>query len=307
MASQGETTFVQDYDVYHDESKIAGYWHGILFVPRATRHRLLTLLEDARTFAKHRAPISLKKLDDPGGPIWRIINSWLHVGIAALIQDLKGQRYPIFTGQYKRTPGYGLLENVIGARFILFRVRDGLGSLNAYPDDAAKVETTFRMALRYGLAIFSGQGDQLCIRSLHFDGHQHYGRSVDRERILGRLGVPPTGIVLHENLSLDDRSSDHRLSTAQQYEDCQLLQLTDIFVGGFRTVLGEATNAIQRSMCSPLLELSRRWDKGPARMRNSKWSRGFCIREGFIQDGGWRFDAIQCPADKEQSNLFARE
>jgi len=301
------TTFVKDYDVYHDESLIAGYWHGILFVPRHTRHRLLGLLASARTFTKHSDPVSLKSLNKPTGKVWRTVNCWLHIGIAALIQKLKGQRYPILTGQDKQTPGFDLLETVIGARFILFRVRDGLSTLGNYTDYGAKVETTYRMAFKGGLAMFANQGDQLCIRALHFDGHEHYGRGVDIGRILNRIGAPPAGVVLHENLILDDRSSDHRLPGSQAHDDCQLLQLTDLLVGGFRTVLGESKNDAQRQVCSPLLQLSDRWNQGAARMRNSKWNKGFCLSEGFIKNDKWEFEILQRPAVSKQPSLFNTE
>jgi hypothetical protein len=262
------------------------------------------LLASVRAFTKHHEPISLKRLDKPTGKVWRTINCWLHIGIAALIQNLKGQRYPILTGQDKQTPGFDLLEKVIGARFILFRVRDGLSSLGNYMDYGAKVETTYRMAFKGGLAMFANQGDKLCIRALHFDGHAHYGRGVDLKRILGRIGAPPSGVVLHQDLALDDRSSDHRLPGSQAYDDCQLLQLSDILVGGFRTVLGETTNDAQRQVCNPLLQLSDRWNQGAARMRHSKWCKGFCISEGFIRNGKWEFDIIQRPASNKQPGLF---
>jgi len=303
---RGEPHFIEEYDVYHDESLVAGYWHGILLVPRSSRQRLLSLLENVRSFTGYSEPVSLKKLDTLSGKVCRTIRCWLHIGIAALIQNLKGERYPIFTGEDARTPGFDLLSEVIGARFILFRVRNGLGSLSYHLDWGGKVETTFRIAFKGGLALFANDGDVLSIRSLHFDGHEHYHRRVDVLRILGRIGKPPDGVVLSDEMEVDDRTSDHRKANCQTHDDCQLLQLTDVFVGGFRTVLGLSTSDAQAEMCRPLLELADRWNRGHARMKNSKWFRGFCLSEGYLENGVWQFAVPARPAKYEQSTFFEK-
>jgi hypothetical protein len=305
LSTRKKKTFIEEYDVYHDESDISGYWHGILLVPRSSRETLLKLLQAVRAFAKHHQPISLKGLDKESGRQWKVVHCWLHAGIAALIQDLKGERYPIFTGRYGETPEFALLDRVIGARFILFRIRDSLASLSGGMSYAAKVETTYRMAFKGGLKTFAKQGDGLCIRSLHFDNHEHLGRHVDKSRLISLIGERLDGIVFHEALIVDDKSSDHRLPSSQTYDDCQLLQLTDIFVSGFRTVLGIATCNAQLQVCRPLLELSERWNRGPARMRNSKWSNGFYLREGHIKDGQWTFANLEKPISGTQRGLFS--
>lgn len=275
-------------------------------VPRSSRFRLLTLLNSARDASKYHDPISLKRLDKQTGLIARAVRCWLHAGIAALIQNLKGRAYPIFTGIDKQTPGFGLLERAIRARFVLFRVRDGLQSLNDCMDYGARMETTFRMALKGGLTLLSGPRDSWCIRSVHFDGHEHYRRNVDLRRIVDRIGVLPPGVTFHHELNLDDRTSDHREKEAQSYDDCQLLQLTDLLVGGFRTILGESTSQAQRNMCVPLQNLIDRWEQGPARMRNSRWSKGFCLSNGYLENGQWNFDGVYQPRETGQHELFQR-
>jgi hypothetical protein len=176
--------------------------------------------------------------------------------------------------------------------------------MHNYPDYAAKVETTFRMAFKGGLAIFAGESGDIAVQSLHFDGHQHYGRRVDSKRILGRLDPVPPRVHLPDDIEVDDRTSDHRKRDCQSYDDCQLLQLTDIFVGGFRTVLGEATSDAQREVCAPLLELHKRWRQGARRMRNSKWRRGFCISEAYLESDKWQFRDVEPASEDKQPGLF---
>jgi hypothetical protein len=228
----------------------------------------------------------------------------MHFGVAALIQNLKGGRYPFYTGEETRTPQLDLLDQVIGAKFVLFRVRDDHRSLESYPDYGAKVETTFRMGLKGGLHLFADQSQELSVRSFHFDGHLHYGRRIDAGRIIDRLGTLHNGVHVAQNAPIDDRSSDHTKNGSQSCDDCQFLQLTDLLVGGFRTVLGCQSNAAQGEASFPLGKLASRWHEGPARMRNSRWHRGFCISECYLEDGEWKFTNLRPSRTDNQLTLL---
>jgi hypothetical protein len=110
----------------------------------------------------------------------------------------------------------------------------------------SRVEATFRIAFNGGVRLFSKQGDELCIRSLHFDGHEHYSRRLNLRRILRDMKTPAEGIEIPDDVALDDAPSDHRKANCQAYDDCQLLQLTDILVSGFRTVLAKSGIVVER-------------------------------------------------------------
>jgi hypothetical protein len=163
------------------------------------------------------------------------------------------------------------------------------------------------MAFKGGLTMFSREGDELCIRSLHFDGYKHYHRRLDLRRILKGIGNPPTRVRLHDEIELRDDSSDHREAGAQPYDDCQLLQLTDILVTGFRAVLADATAAeAHRQVSRPLSELLDKWNRGRKGFSNSRWFKGFCISEGHIEDGQWEFGPIEPNYEVPQTKLFER-
>jgi len=231
----------------------------------------------------------------------------LQVGVAALIQDFKGLGYSTPTGADGQWAEYLPFTQLIGARFVLFRVRGGLVSLNFCRDYAARVETTFRIAFKGGSTMFSREGDEMCIRSLHFDGHEHYHRRLDLRRILRDVGNPPSRVHLHDEIEFQDDSSDHRAASAQAYDDCQLLQLTDILVSGFRAVLADATAAeAHRQVSRPLSELVAKWNRGRKGFSNSRWSNGFCIGEGYIEDGQWEFGSIEPNYEVPQTKLFER-
>jgi hypothetical protein len=290
-----------EYDVYHDESQIAGYWHGILIVPRATRQQLLDLLANVRRNTGRTDPISLKQLDKTSGPFYRCISCWVQIGVSAMLQRFKGKHYAVPTGQAGRASEFAPLTSMIGARFILFRVVNGLNTLTLCADNASRVETTFRMAFKAGLSLFSSV-EELNVRSLHFDGYKHYGRRLDLNRIL--RDMPQDGCEIPEDISLDDASSGHRKEDCQSYDDCQLLQLADLLVSGFRTVLGESTQEAHKLACKPLVELADKWNRGRTGFSNSRWYLGFCISEASIMDGQWQFRPIDNLKANEHPRLF---
>jgi len=287
------TDCTMDYDVYHDESQELGYWHGILLVPRRSRSELLAVLQQIRENAEDSHPIALKRLNSVSGKIFRCCRGWLSFGHAALIQNLKGAPYAYDIGIDRPVPQFGRLVTAIGAKFILFRVRQGHASLVHLPEYAARVETTFRMGLKGGLQLFSNTTERINIRSLHFDGHEHHKRHVDRHRILDRIGPLNDNVSISPDADIFDESGNHNAAVHQPFDDCQLLQLTDLIVGAFRTVLGGATHSSHVTVAAPIHQLAERWHEGAARMRNSRWSGGFCISECHIDGGQWKFTDIR--------------
>jgi hypothetical protein len=293
-----------EYDVYHDESQEAGYWHGILLVPRTTRQVFLSHLEEIRKSTGYRELVRLKGLDRTAGPRYRCTRAWLHFGVAALMQNLKGKAFPFYTGKDGRNTEFAHLTSTIGARFIPSRVRDGHQQLTGYPDHAAKVETTFRMALKGGLHLFAGESKELTVSSFHFDGHEHHQRRLDPARIIGRLDSLRQQVTILDNASIFDDSGDHKRQVHQPYDDCQFLQLTDLLVSGFRTVLGHQTHEAQARVAFPLGELAKRWHEGYARMKNSRWFRGFCISECYLENDQWQFGDLRPQVPDMQLRLL---
>jgi hypothetical protein len=290
------------YDLYHDESQESGYWHGMLLVPRSTRPALLRYLSTIRTNTNKQEPMTLKGLRDTGAQ-FRCIRGWINVGIHAMLQTFKGKAAFVENGVQTRGVYFVRLERPIGARFILFRVRDGHHSMEGFPDYAAKIETTFRMGLKGGLHLFRNHTSELTIGSFHFDGHKHYGRHVDPARILYGLRNLRSGVRIQEDFGFNDGSSDHRLSDGQPYDDCQLLQLTDLLVSGFRTVLGNASNPVQAEVALGLKELATKWNRGYAGFKNSRWFGGFCLSECWLDSEEWTFGDIRKESQVSQLRI----
>ena len=292
-----------DYDLYHDESKENGYWHGILLVPVIKRDIFLKCLDDIRQEVDYPHFISLKGLKDKGRD-FNCIRSWIQLGVAGLMQYFKNNPYPVLVGgarkfsqstknvgrNYKEIISIDCENKIIGAKFILFKERDSHCKMgDGYPDLAAKIETTLRMATVGGIHWLGDDENPIKIKSIHFDGHEHYGRNIDKDRIIGRICGLRDYCSIDKDLIIDDRISNHKKKDCQTYEDCQFLQLTDLLVGGFRTILGETKNDIQKEVAFPISELVIKWQGGYSRMKNSRWFKGFWMSESWIDSDKWNF------------------
>ena len=305
-----------EYDLYHDESKESGYWHGMLLVPRHKKELFLSYLEDIRKVSGYSYPIGIKDLDEKGKK-FNCIRSWILLGVASLMQDFKnnpyivsiddGREYSKTTGlrtSYKEILKIDSQDKVIGAKFILFRDRDDHSKMgDSYPDHASKIETTARMGLTGGLHWLGSNQNPIHVQSIHFDGYEHYQRRIDRERIVGRINGLRDYCTIGQKI--DDRTANHTKEDPQDYADCQFLQLTDLLVGGFRTILGEEKNKIQREVSLPIKsELVKKWHEGLSRMKNSRWYKGFWVSESWIgDDESWSFGDFK-PKNDKQISLF---
>lgn len=293
------------YRVYHDESKEGGYWHGMLLVPEKNREKLLGFLKSARKQISYDHAISLKDVGNQGGKIYRLARSWISIGCSSLIQKEEGLPVPYFDGEGGRKPEPTLLRDLIGAKFILFKIRGGL-DFEDYPDWASMVETTFRMGLKGGLHLFEDQSRDLTIVSLHFDGHEHYGRHVNETRIVERMKGLRDTVDLSDNIEIYDGSSDHSRENSQDYDDCQLIQLTDLFVSGFRCLIGPSGNEVQERVARPLYDLYERWIQGKKRMTNSKYYQGICFSECDDENEQWSFYPLK-PDRPNQLSMFGND
>ncbi|MBW2118173.1 MAG: hypothetical protein JRH09_09690 [Deltaproteobacteria bacterium] len=295
-----------DYEVYHDESKVKGYWHGILLVPKANKHILSQLLSQVRENTSYSEHLSIKNVKKENR-IFSCADSYVQIGVAALVSSFNNKPYPIFMGQKIRgQKQYSLFNSFIGAKFILFRHLSDFSDMQSHSDYASKVEITYRIGLKGGLHFLGNQSEPINIVKMHFDGHKHYRRHLDRIRIVERLnGLRNYCSISNAEDIIDDRTSNHSKANCQEYDDCQILQLTDLLIGCFRTVLTPLidTKEIHKKLAQPVKELVNRYRQGPARMRNSRWRNGFCMSQSFLELGDWKFEEIEYSASQEGKQL----
>ncbi len=277
----------------------------MLLVPIPSKSVLVNHLGQTRRNTDYWGPISLKNVRGPGH-LYDCVDAWVQVGTAALMSRTKGWPYPIFLGQRDRRKKkeYALFRDCISAKFIVFYERDNLAEMGNHADHASKVETTFRMGLKGGLHYLGSQDEPIHIERMHFDGYEHYKRRLDPARIVGRLtGLRSCCSISASQDLIDDRSSNHKRSDSQCYDDCHLLQLTDVLIGCFRAVLQQESDPLRRELAHPLRQLIDSYQQGYARTRESRWFNSFCLSQCYIQSGSWQFDTIECERQNPQKPL----
>lgn len=276
-----------DYELYHDESKIDGYWHGMLLVPVDQKKQIVELLCRARDVCKYQDPMGIKHVKKRKR-VFNCARAWMNIAFAALRTKTNGVVCPICFGNWDNIETH---PSCTLAKFILFREKDNFQNLQNYSDYGAKVETTFRFGLKGGVHSLFDDNSAVFITKLHFDGHEHYARHVDKDRIIGRL----QGLRAYFSISdqIDDRSSNHNLLDSQNYEDCQLLQLTDLLIGCFRSELGHSTKPLHLVLAAPVKDYLRELGRGYARMRNSRWFNSIWLSQCYLYQGKWFFEPLE--------------
>ncbi|MBU2457863.1 MAG: hypothetical protein KJ757_01410 [Planctomycetes bacterium] len=282
-------------------------------MPESTKQILFQYLEKIRENTGHSTPIGIKEIKSEG-KVFTCAELWVLFAVGAMMSKFGKNKFPISLG--RRNKGKiiwdGNYEDIvkvpIGAKFILFRERDNFENMSNILDYGGKVETTFRMGLKGGIHFLGDIDHPIEIIKMHFDGYEHYQRSVDHERIVGRLtGLREYFSITDGIYSINDWTSNHTKKDCQSYEDCQLLQLTDLLVGSFRVAHGYTTNdkKIHVKIAEPVKYLTKKYLEGYARMQNSRWKGSLCMSECFLENGKWNFQSIEYKTKGiKQGNLF---
>ncbi len=296
-----------DYELYHDESLEGGYWHGMLLVPAWNKHEYLDLLITARKNTNYDEKIGLKSVRHKRGQIYNCASAWAQIGVVCMRSSINGFNEYVFLGENKAKQNQYKRVDLCGLKFILFRERDAHKELTGYKDNASKIETTFRFGLKGGLHFLGSNEEPISITKIHFDGHEHYHRHVDKTRIKDRIdGLREYCDISNRSDLIDDRRSNHKDSASQEYDDCQFLQLTDILIGCFRTSLGYVTKDVHTQLALPVKRrLVNEYSKGYARMRNSRWFNSFVLSQCYLENNQWKFEGIERnPSEGEQLKML---
>ncbi|MBI9050848.1 MAG: hypothetical protein JEZ00_15615 [Anaerolineaceae bacterium] len=266
----------------------------MLLVPVDIKDCLVKQLSVVSKNTNYKTKIGIKNVKKIGR-IYDCANSWVQIGVASLRSKEKSLAHPIFMGEldHGRKKYTFYPKKCHGAKFILFCEKDKHNLMKHYPDHASKIETTFRMGFTGGIHYLGNENNPIHIEKIHFDGHEHYHRNLDKNRIINRIiSLRSYCSISDRNDLIDDRSSDQNKSNSQDYEDCLLLQLTDLLIGCSRTILGEYTREIHKSLSLPLKAIFDRYREGPARMKNSRWENSLCLSRCYLDVDHWEFESL---------------
>lgn len=279
-----------EYRLYHDESKEKGYWHGMLLVPEHKRIELYGRLCAISAAHSITQAISLKAVKSTTGSMARAAERWVGLGVCALSSDHKG-KVMSYSLRLNRTEE---LSTPIGAKFIVFHKADDHGDMTGRMNWTEAVETTCRMGLKGGLHALASEMNPVHITGMHFDGHKHYGRRLDRFRLVERLRpeLRPYCTIAQYSDIIVDKSSNPTDIDAQDLVDCTLLQLTDLLVGSVRSVAGSGVHNRHKHIVKPVADLLGRYNSHPARWMKSRWSGGLWVRSAALENGAWAFSEV---------------
>lgn len=294
------------YDVYHDESDEDAYWHAFLFVPRTTaRTELLKLLKASRVHTGYKYPKKLHFKEISGDPM-RIgrksrahcAECWTTIGLASLQQQgIRSGVTQIYLGEVKLYNGPVLYRSMDKfsayprCKLAIFKERDNLRQMNPsyYNDDLDKVETTFTMGLKGALHYLFPSDEQVRVGKIFLDGDEHnlikHKRGFDCQKVERKLRQG-----LRENIVFED-GFGIQVDTHDR-DDLELLQLTDIMLGGvrFQTICPKPAHMkhkVSACLVRTLLDPSKRILK---RHKNSRLYRGMDLSEAWLDGGEWQFD-----------------
>ncbi len=309
-------------DIYHDECKEDGFWHGFLFVPRQTRGALLALLHQARlnTGYFHRIHyVEVGRKAKSNHQKYVVIQAWTTIGCSALQQrKLSSHRPVVLLGfnPHKRTPPeYRSLDSLLKCRFILFRENDNHQKMFATISHLQRIETTFRIAIKGGVHKLFSATDPIQIGNVFIDGDEHYvgtyGRRLSVNRTLRRMAAESREYVsfISDPSLIAQRSDHNKIEIEQSAEDSHLLQLCDVLIGGFRfhSCIGDPSHP-RYAMSLPCQELLEHEQNNGARMGNSRYRNGFSIQQAWLENEEWNFTPLERARREspEQQSLFSR-
>ena len=292
------------YDIYHDECKEDGYWHGFFFVPRDHRDYLLSLLLRARENAQyqHRVHyVGLSKTAKPHHEKYIVAEAWTSIGCAAL-QQQKFTKCPpvVLLGKNPRQrtpPEYRVLTKLLQCKFVLFRENDKHRNMYEGMTQLQCIETTFRMAIKGGIHKLFSEQEPIEIGNVFIDGDEHYvgmyKRRFSIHRTLQRFARERRSFVSFvDGPMLIPQNSDHNkeLEMGQDPNDSHLLQLCDVLIGGFRFHSCFSDRKHPRYDISiQCKELLSHEQGNQARMAQSRYFNGFTLQQAWIEHDEWNF------------------
>lgn len=220
-----------NYSLYHDESNKDGYWHGILLIPNSKKDQFFTILKSVRNKIGYFEKISFKDIDGSGLK-FNLADNWLQMALGFLRSKPNRQKYHVHNWNDmvdesdNYSPYISLDPGLMGAKFILFRVKDDHQKMTYFRDRVCKVETTMRMGIAGGIHFLGNPDNPIHIEKIYLDGYQQNNRHADVNRIVDRIyGLRDyCSFSPRENL-IDDRSSNPKSGEHQELIDCELLML----------------------------------------------------------------------------------
>jgi len=278
----------KEYDVYYDESKEPGYWHGLLFIPCEKARDLSKLLEDARQNigGKDRAHfVNIKKASVEHDLHSRLVRSFVSIGVASL-QQCKFIKFPS-----QAYVGNNITEmNPIGSKFSIYCVSNE--TMISSLDRTELIMQTMKSTLKGSLHYLFDQRDQIRLRRIIFEGKNNQG--VDHRKIIRILKAEIASNIEIQSEVFEFVSSDQNTVSPEYFSEAHILQCMDCMLGSMRHAhLAIEGNSIRDEISQPMRSILREYnDATYVRMKQSRYFRGFSFSRARKDGSLWNFETL---------------
>lgn len=304
-----------DYEIYHDESNELGFWHGLLFLPEESKQEVFGFLKKIRekNGYKEDKKLNFKSLKREGKQfyailmslnLFKLINKSKFLTSKSKISDCDAIQHCYVKNGRKYYEALLQIKKKYNIKFALLKERDRLETMERYPDHAAKIETTFRFALKGGAHFMFDKNNPINIKKIYFDGHKQYHRNIDSKRIIKNLSSELREYCkIDENFEVDDRQIKDRENSS-----FIIMNFIDNIISAWRCLISnQYNNKFQEKVVMPLEDLYYRWSDGNIfSNKNSRWHKSFSLSECYLKEDIasnkiWFFDNIRI--DKKDGKL----
>ena len=302
QSNNPSTTDIQDhikYDVFYDECKEDGYWHCFLFVPKDKIeyiHQLITKARDCTHFKDPIHYVNITAKTKFKAPNVQFVEILIDILLYIIQQDENkihavikcGENYKIYN------------EPKVGAKLAIFRKKY---QNNSKSENQKMIEATFRMGLK-GALHFLFKDEHPIIDNIYVDySEECFNNNFDSQNMWERLKEE-----LRDNISYTQDSAirfiskeDYTLDNAES----QLMQFVDVIIGSIRTCVLQQTNFEARYKATEAIRTLLLKDyNNKARMKNSRYYKGYTLSEAELENNEWIFKPIKIEFDKQQMDFF---
>ena len=303
QSNKPSTTDIKDqieYDVFYDECKEDGYWHCFLFVPKDKKefiHQLITKARDCTNFKDPIHYVNITAKTKFKAPNVRFVEILIDI-LLYIIQQQKISAV-IKWGKYNKKYN----EPKVGAKLAIFRKKY---QNNSKSENQKMIEATFRMGLK-GALHFLFKDEHPIIDNIYVDySEECFNNNFDSQNMWERLKEE-----LRDNISYTQDSAIRFISKEDYTLDnteSQLMQFVDVIIGSIRTCVLQQTDFEARYKATEAIRTLLLKDyNNKARMKNSRYYKGYTLSEAKLENNEWIFNPIKIESDKQQMEFFSSD
>lgn len=302
QSNNSSATDIQDqieYDVFYDECKEDGYWHCFLFVPKDKKefiHQLITKARICTHFKDTIHYVNITAKTKFKAPNVQFVKILIDILLYIIQQDENKIQAVIKWGEnYKRYNG-----PKVGVKLAIFRK---IYQNNSKSENQKMIEATFRMGLK-GALHFLFIDEHPIIDNIYVDYSEDcFNNNFDSQNMWERLKEE-----LRDNISYTQDSAIRFISKEDYTLDnteSQLMQFVDVIIGSIRTCVLQQTDFEARYKATEAIRTLLLKDyNNKARMKNSRYYKGYTLSEAKLENNEWIFNPIKIESDKQQMEFF---